>query len=166
MFKNLRKKDEGFTIIEVLIVLAIAGIIMLIVFLAVPALQRNSRNTRMRNDASSLLSGVNEFMSNNNGQTPTTVTLVAGTQTDFQFSGGPSTSPVVAKASAGTTVNLQALTAPSVGTAPTVSGTINIVTNNGCNNNALTSKARAVAASFNVETGATGGGLAVQCLES
>ena len=46
------KRDEGFTIIEVLIVLAIAGLIMLIVFLAVPALQRNSRNTQRTNDAS------------------------------------------------------------------------------------------------------------------
>lgn len=35
---------EGFTIIEVLIVLAIAGVILLTIFLAVPALRRNERN--------------------------------------------------------------------------------------------------------------------------
>lgn len=35
---------NGFTIIEVLIVLAIVGFILLIVFLAVPTLNRNSRN--------------------------------------------------------------------------------------------------------------------------
>jgi prepilin-type N-terminal cleavage/methylation domain-containing protein len=35
MYKKLRKQEKGFTIIEVLIVLAIAGVIMLVVFLAV-----------------------------------------------------------------------------------------------------------------------------------
>lgn len=67
MYQNLKKKTEGFTIIEVLIVLAIAGLIMLIVFLAVPALQRNSRNTQRRNDAAALVGAVNEFVSSNNG---------------------------------------------------------------------------------------------------
>lgn len=65
------KKEKGFTIIEVLIVLAIAGLIMLIVFLAVPALQRNSRNTQRKNDVSSMLSVVSEYVSNHSGQLPT-----------------------------------------------------------------------------------------------
>lgn len=62
------KRDEGFTIIEVLIVLAIAGLIMLIVFLAVPALQRNSRNTQRTNDASLIGGSVGECLANKNGQ--------------------------------------------------------------------------------------------------
>jgi len=62
-----QKREEGFTIIEVLIVLAIAGLIMLIVFLAVPALQRNARNTQRTADASRIASAVNECMNNNNG---------------------------------------------------------------------------------------------------
>ncbi len=66
-FKNLRKRTEGFTIIEVLIVLAIAGLILLIVFLAVPALQRNSRNTQRKNDVAGLLGAVSEYTNNNNG---------------------------------------------------------------------------------------------------
>ena len=49
--KYKTKREEGFTIIEVLIVLAIAGLILLIVFLAIPALQRNSRNTQRKNDS-------------------------------------------------------------------------------------------------------------------
>lgn len=68
---NLQKRKEGgFTIIEVLIVLAIAGLIMLIVFLAVPALQRNSRNTQRKNDVSALLSGMAESVNNNSGTLP------------------------------------------------------------------------------------------------
>lgn len=65
-----KKKQEGFTIIEVLIVLAIAGLIILIVFLAVPALQRNSRNTQRKSDVSSLLGGIQEYANNTNGQYP------------------------------------------------------------------------------------------------
>lgn len=68
--KNLRKKAEGFTIIEVMIVLVIAAIILLIVFLAIPALQRNSRNTQRRNDVANLLAAVNEYSTNNNGKLP------------------------------------------------------------------------------------------------
>ncbi len=69
---KLRKADKGFTIIEVMIVLAIAGLIMLIVFLAVPALQRNSRNTNRRSDAARISSAVANFIANNNGTQPTT----------------------------------------------------------------------------------------------
>jgi prepilin-type N-terminal cleavage/methylation domain-containing protein len=72
MLKKLQKsKSEGFTIIEVMIVLAIAGLILLIVFLAVPALQRNSRNTQRKNDASHLAGLISEYVSNHNGQGPT-----------------------------------------------------------------------------------------------
>jgi prepilin-type N-terminal cleavage/methylation domain-containing protein len=73
MFTNLKKRTEGFTIIEVLIVLAIAGLIMLIVFLAVPALQRNSRNTQRRNDVQASLGSMQEVINNNNGKLPATV---------------------------------------------------------------------------------------------
>jgi prepilin-type N-terminal cleavage/methylation domain-containing protein len=62
--------QKGFTIIEVMIVLAIAGLIMLIVFLAVPALQRNSRNTQYKSDAASILASASEFTNNNNGTIP------------------------------------------------------------------------------------------------
>src|ERR1700722_11915887 len=67
-----KKREEGFTIIEVLIVLAIAGLILLIVFLAVPALQRNARNTSRKNDAAAAVAAVNEFVDNNNGTLPGT----------------------------------------------------------------------------------------------
>ncbi|HZM64193.1 MAG TPA: type II secretion system protein [Candidatus Saccharimonadales bacterium] len=65
------RKEQGFTIIEVLIVLAIAGLILLVVFLAVPALQRNARNTSRKEDVASIMGGVSEFVNNNNGNLPT-----------------------------------------------------------------------------------------------
>lgn len=61
------ENQKGFTIIEVLIVLAIAGLIMLIVFLAVPALQQNQRNNARQTDANNLVSAVNECITNRNG---------------------------------------------------------------------------------------------------
>jgi len=65
--KTKLRNQKGFTIIEVLIVLAIAGLIMLIVFLAVPALQRNSRNTQRTNDAALVLAAVSECLNNRSG---------------------------------------------------------------------------------------------------
>lgn len=58
--------SAGFTIIEIMIVLAVASLIMLIVFLAVPALQRNARNTNRTSDATKVASAVNECLSNRN----------------------------------------------------------------------------------------------------
>lgn len=78
MLKQLKKQDKGFTIIEVMIVLAIAGLILLIVFLAVPALQRNSRNTQRKNDAARISSLISEYFSNHNGQAPTGFGAAAG----------------------------------------------------------------------------------------
>lgn len=74
-----RKRDEGFTIIEVMIVLAIAGLIMLIVFLAVPALQRSSRNTQRTQDVGTIGTAAQDVISNNNGtlSSLTTATLAA-----------------------------------------------------------------------------------------
>lgn len=65
--KQLKRNQSGFTIIEVMIVLAVAALIMLIVFLAVPALQRNARNTSRTADGSKIAAGVNECLSNKNG---------------------------------------------------------------------------------------------------
>jgi prepilin-type N-terminal cleavage/methylation domain-containing protein len=71
MLQKLRNREKGFTIIEVLIVLAIAGLILLIVFLAVPALQRSSRNTQRKNDAAAVGGAIANFISNNGGTIPT-----------------------------------------------------------------------------------------------
>lgn len=70
MNMKLQNREKGFTIIEVLIVLAIAGLIVLIVFLAVPSLQRNSRNTQRKNDVSRVVGAVQEFTNNNQGKLP------------------------------------------------------------------------------------------------
>src|ERR1700694_4439318 len=94
--KLSRSREKGFTIIEVLIVLAIAGLILLIVFLAVPALQRNARNTQRKNDVAAVLGGISDFVNNNagtlpnkcTGTSPVTFDLVAGGATTSQAKTG------------------------------------------------------------------------------
>ena len=64
------KDYRGFTIIEVVLVLAIAGLIFLMIFLALPALQRSQRDTQRKNDARNLLAAIIEFQSHNKGRRP------------------------------------------------------------------------------------------------
>lgn len=65
-----KQAKKGFTIIEVVLVLAIAGLIFLMVFIALPALQRSQRNTRRSQDMARILSALNDYQANNNGQMP------------------------------------------------------------------------------------------------
>lgn len=65
-----KQAKKGFTIIEVVLVLAIAGLIFLMVFIALPTLQRSQRNTRRRQDMARILSALNDYQANNNGQMP------------------------------------------------------------------------------------------------
>lgn len=82
-----QKQQKGFTIIEVILVLAIAGLIFLMVFLALPALQRGQRDTQRKQDLSRVLTAVQNYQSNNKNGLPTfndafiTSYLKAGTDT-------------------------------------------------------------------------------------
>lgn len=58
-------KQKGFTIIEVVLVLAIAALIFLMVFIALPALQSGQRDTARKSDVSIVASAVNTWSSNN-----------------------------------------------------------------------------------------------------
>lgn len=90
---NVQQKEKGFTIIEVVLVLAIAGLIFLMVFIALPALQRNQRDAARKSEVSTVLASITTYQSNNRGQSPTddastfgkyldsTVTSVGGTIT-------------------------------------------------------------------------------------
>lgn len=64
-------KEKGFTIIEVVLVLAIAGLIFLVVFLALPALQRSQRDTARRQDVGKVVSALQSYMSDNKNALPT-----------------------------------------------------------------------------------------------
>lgn len=87
---NAQVKKEGFTIIEVVLVLAIAGLIFLMVFIALPALQRNQRDTARKTDVSTVASAYTTYTNNNRGTAPDDVvdidvtTEYADTDNDFK----------------------------------------------------------------------------------
>ena len=68
MARKNNKVKKGFTIIEVVLVLAIAGLIFLMVFIALPALQRSQRDSQRRNDYSMLSTAVTSYITNNGGR--------------------------------------------------------------------------------------------------
>lgn len=68
---NKQQKQSGFTIIEVVLVLAIAGLIFLMVFIALPALQRNQRDGQRKNDLSRVKTALTNYMTSNRGNIPT-----------------------------------------------------------------------------------------------
>ena len=70
MPKQLIKSKRGFTIIEVVLVLAIAGLIFMMVFIALPALQRSQRDTQRTNDMSRFMTQLTQYQSNNRGAIP------------------------------------------------------------------------------------------------
>ena len=105
MLKQISKrKSEGFTIIEVLIVLAIAGLIMVVVFLAVPALQRSGRNNALNTDANNTLTAVGNYISNNGGSLPTAASFTSPTVTIGASGSNQETATLDANASAVTLI--------------------------------------------------------------
>ena len=67
-----QETKSGFTIIEVVLVLAIAGLIFLMVCLALPALQRSQRDTQRRDDLARFSAQVVNYQTNNRGRVPNT----------------------------------------------------------------------------------------------
>ena len=68
--KNLLKKEKGFTLIEIVLVLAIAGLLLVIVFLAVSGAQKSRRDTQRKNDLSRIAAQLESYASNTNGCYP------------------------------------------------------------------------------------------------
>lgn len=162
MLSKIKKtRNEGFTIIEVMIVLAIAALILLIVLLAIPALQRNSRNTAIKNDASAIAAAVNEFSSNNDGAAPTSsgtgASSASGTTVTIQ--GGTSTTPATAKIQGNTNVTF-------TGTAPSEPGNIQVLFGRKCQSatsSTTDASRRSTAVLYIVETSGTP---AIRCTDS
>lgn len=63
--KRNRSTKHGFTILEVVLVLAIAGLIFAMVFIAFPALQRSQRNNQRKRDAALIASAMNTWYTHN-----------------------------------------------------------------------------------------------------
>lgn len=157
--KLKQQKSDGFTIIEVLIVLAIAGLILLIVFLAVPNLQRNSRNTQRKNDVQSILGAVSEYESNNAGALPGAYDSTTGALTG--------TGSASANVKLGYYTGITFADGKSAAVGPLTSDTVEIVTGAKCDTanagKTVPGSARQVTALYEIETSS---GLTATCQDS
>jgi prepilin-type N-terminal cleavage/methylation domain-containing protein len=113
LIKPKSRDSKGFTLIEIVIVLAIAGLIFVIVFLAVQQAQRSRRDTQRRGDAARYLAAAEQYAGNNNGDYPSDVAGLNTVRDSYVRAGGaqfvdPTTGGVyIMLYSAGTTPPVQ-----------------------------------------------------------
>jgi prepilin-type N-terminal cleavage/methylation domain-containing protein len=151
--QHLKKKAEGFTIIEVMIVLVIAAVIILIVFLAVPALQRNSRNNQRKNDVARVSAAVTEALNNSNGTFPSSPTyaFVSSYTGDLAFYDLPTDTTSIPSGATTTAINENTI---EIRQSSTCTGT---------NANTAGGTSRQFTVRYAVETG--GSDVSQQCIE-
>ncbi len=73
-----KDSQRGFTIIEILIVLAVAGLILSLILVVIPTLQRNGRNNQRKQDVQAILGGVSHYALNNSGNFPSNNSFTGG----------------------------------------------------------------------------------------
>lgn len=103
------QQRKGFTIIEVVLVLAIAALIILMVFIAWPALQRTQRDQARKSDVALIGSTISTFKSNNRGRLPNICEL-----NQLVFRQGTSIYQAVDCASGGAVTGSNIITQPTV----------------------------------------------------
>jgi prepilin-type N-terminal cleavage/methylation domain-containing protein len=97
------KKRQGFTIIEVLIVLAIGGLMITMVFAAIPFINRANQNNQRKNDVAIILQSISDYRLHNTGSFITNVSdlNLSGinnlgyykASTDIKINSSPATNP-------------------------------------------------------------------------
>lgn len=96
---NTKLLNKGFTIIEVVLVIAIAGLIFLMVFIALPALQSGQRDQARKTDVGSVATAVSNYTANNRGNFPTTAQLASYAKNISTNSTAPTVAPYAATVS-------------------------------------------------------------------
>jgi len=148
-----KPKTQGFTIIEVVLVLAIAGLIFLIVFLALPALQRSQRDTQRKNDLSRFMSQLTQYQSNHQGAVPTG-TGDGAWNTSFVSAYLTNGGQTFNDPQTGTQYNVDVYT--NTTTQPAANGDMFVYTGYTCSSGSLTAgSGRSVAALVKLEQGGT-----------
>jgi prepilin-type N-terminal cleavage/methylation domain-containing protein len=152
-----KNKEKGFTIIEVVLVLAIAGLIFLMVFIALPALQRGQRDTQRRDDIGRFISQLNSYATNNRGSIPGTANqLNTFKETYLKWTSGQDGEFKDPQTGAGYSIVLESGTDPG---APDI-GEVQYIPGAQCNNEALSSAGSSRQAA--VRTQLEGGGIFCQ----
>ena len=126
---NAKQTIKGFTIIEVVLVLAIAGLIFLMVFIALPALQSGQRDTARKQDIGNLGTAVNNYSSANRGALPPNAAALGTINTT-----GDNTGYLTSLSKNVTSITLTAsgLTGTTTSSRTVSDGVVNIVTSARC----------------------------------
>ena len=90
----LINNSRGFTIVEVVIVLAIAGLIFAVVFVAVPQLQQGQRDSARDSEFDRLESAITQYQSRNNGDLPGTGDVQHGGEVVDEYMNGEFADPI------------------------------------------------------------------------
>ena len=77
------KQAKGFTLIEIVLVLAIAGLILVTVFLAVSGAQKSRRDAQRKNDVARVVAALITYAGNNSGREPINAAELAKFYTDY-----------------------------------------------------------------------------------
>jgi type IV pilus assembly protein PilA len=160
---NTKLTNKGFTIIEVVLVLAIAGLIFLMVFVALPALQSGQRDTARKSDVSNVAAAVTSYANNNRGAFPTTAQL----QTQLGMAGSGSTATFNGVSTNTTSISVRTATAGTAFTVP--DATIYVVKGMKCNTvnaNGSVTLASGTTRQFVSVTRLEGGNSTGYCLDS
>lgn len=83
MKKGEMNTKKGLTIIEVSLVLAVAGLIFLMVFVALPEMRSAQRDSQRKDDLLVFLEAVKKYQSNNRGALPSNGSLWATFYTNY-----------------------------------------------------------------------------------
>lgn len=75
----MKRLDQvGYTLIEALIVLAVAGVIFSIVFVSIPVLIRNGHNNQRKQDVTTVLSAISQYQLSHSGTNFPTTSMTCG----------------------------------------------------------------------------------------
>jgi len=67
MLKTILKRDSGFTLLELLIVIVIIGILALLIIPNITSAPKKARDTQRKTDLRAIQQGLEEYFVNNNG---------------------------------------------------------------------------------------------------
>jgi prepilin-type N-terminal cleavage/methylation domain-containing protein len=140
------KQTKGFTLIELVIVLAIAALVLAAILLAVGGAQRSQRDNTTKNSASQVASALQNYASNNGGTMPAQFTALAASYLT-NIKDGQGGTPAVAAAFPGTA-------AAGAGTEIKYSGNATCVNDNG-SGGMQAGNSRQYAVDYYVENGKT-----------
>jgi general secretion pathway protein G len=94
VFKNVIKKQGGFTLLELLIVIVIIGILALLIIPNITSAPKKARDTQRKTDLKAIQKGLEEYFVSNNAYPQQAVAAVASTALAGDAAGTATSGPL------------------------------------------------------------------------